>query len=94
MADRILLGHVTHGRAGRLTLAQVVRIDSVMPFGTGVVKQDLGTAFRLAINPDDLDGPVAWCRASNVSGRSAKSRAAGFMPAVPGSGISWLSEDS
>jgi hypothetical protein len=124
MADQILLVHVTHGRPGRLTLAQLIplqaipdssspaycgpgtreveehcgyppsvyfyagracpdygsaalafppgceagRIDSATPFGTGgVVKQDLSTAFRLAITQDDLDARVAYCRASTVS---------------------------
>jgi hypothetical protein len=125
MAGRVLLGHVTHGRADRLTLAQVAhlgsipdssnqeycglgtrfvegqcgyppsvyfyagracpdygsaalgfppeceggRIDSITPFGTGgVVKADLGTAFRLAIDPDHLAARAAFCRASTIPG--------------------------
>ncbi len=124
VAERIHLVHVTHGRVGRPTLADLVgsgeiptseesngycgpgtrfvedqvgyprsvyfyagracpdygraalafappcergRFHSATPFGTGgVVKQDLNTAFRMNLQPDDLDGRVAYCKASTL----------------------------
>jgi hypothetical protein len=124
VSERVHLLHVTHGRAGRPTLADLVRsgeiptseeskgycgpgtrfveeqvgylpsvyfyagracpdygqaalafapaserdrFHSATPFGSGgVVKQDLKSAFRLNLQPDDLDRRVAYCQASTL----------------------------
>jgi hypothetical protein len=124
VTEHVHLLHVTHGRAGRPTLADLVRsgeiptsevskgycgpgtrfveqhlgypasvyfyagracpdygqaalafapaserdrLHSATPFGTGgVVKKDLNNAFRLNLQPDDLEARVAYCRRSTV----------------------------
>jgi hypothetical protein len=48
------------------------RVHSATPFGTGgVVKQDIGRAFRLNVEPDDLGQRIRYCRSSTVAAEKA-----------------------